>query len=331
MRKRLLCLLLSIALLLSCGCAAQGKEESGKLQVITTLFPYYDFVRAIGGERVEPTLLLPPGMEPHSFEPTPLDVVTLSHADVLIYNGGSGELWVEEILSSSEHDISHILCAMDQVSIMESQVVEGMEDTPHAHRHRHDEDCDDEHHHDEAEDSDHVEYDEHIWTSPVNAMAIVEAICATLSAADPAGADYYEENLAGYLASLTELHETFLAIRKDAARDILLFGDRFPLLYFCETYDLRYRAAFHGCAGDTESGIGTIKFLIDLANDEQIPVVFTIELSSGKVARVISESSAAMPRTFYSLQNISRDDFDAGETYLSLMWKNTEVLKEALS
>lgn len=328
MKKRLLCLLISLLFLFSCGCAAEKEEESGKLQVVTTLFPYYDFVRAIGGERVEPTLLLPPGMEPHSFEPTPLDVVTLSHADVLIYNGGSGELWVEEILSSSDHDISHTLCAMEQVEIMESEVVEGMEDTPHAHDH--DEDCE-KAHHEEEEDSDHVEYDEHIWTSPVNAMAIAEAVYDTLSAADPQGADYYEENLAGYLASLTELHEAFLSIREDAARDILLFGDRFPLLYFCETYDLRYRAAFHGCAGDTEPGIGTIKFLIDLANEESIPVVFTIELSSGKVARVISESSAAVPRTFYSLQNISRDDFNAGETYLSLMWKNTEVLKEALS
>ena len=328
MRKRLLSLLLALVVLFTCACGApQSAEESEKLQVVTTLFPYYDFVRAIGGERVEPTLLLPPGMEPHSFEPTPLDVVTLSRADVLIYNGGSGEIWVEEILDSADRSVQHVLCAMAEVEIVESEVVEGMEDAPHAHDH--DEDFQEEHHQDE--DSDHVEYDEHIWTSPVNAMAIAAAVCETLTAADPEGAAYYEENLTAYLAELTALHEEFLSIRENAARDLLLFGDRFPLLYFCKTYDLRYRAAFHGCAGDTEPGLGTIKFLIDLANAEDIPVVFTIELSSGKVANVISESSSAVPRTFYSLQNISRDDFNAGETYLSLMWKNTQVLKEALS
>ena len=225
MRKRLFCLLL--ALLLLSGCAApQQSTESDKLQVVTTLFPYYDFVRAIGGERVEATLLLPPGMEPHSFEPTPLDVVTLSRADVLIYNGGSGELWVEEILGSSVSDTQHVLCAMDEVEIVEAEVVEGMEETPHAHEHDHEE----EHHHEE--DSDHVEYDEHIWTSPVNAMAIAKAVCATLCAADPEGTAYYEENLSAYLEELTALHEAFLSIRETAARDILLFGDRFPLLYF---------------------------------------------------------------------------------------------------
>ena len=327
--KNRLCALLFLLLLLT-GCAApQPSADSEKLQVVTTLFPYYDFVRAIGADRVEPTLLLPPGMEPHSFEPTPLEVVKLNDADVLIYNGGSGELWVEEILHAADHAKQHVLCAMEEVEIAEAELVEGMENTPHAHDHQ-EEDCDDGSHHHE-EDSDHVEYDEHIWTSPVNAMALAEAVCATLSEADPEGAAYYEENLALYLTELTALHEEFLTIRENADRDLLLFGDRFPLLYFCNTYDLRYRAAFHGCAGDTEPGLGTIKFLIDLANEEQLPVVFTIELSSGKVANVISESSAAVPRTFYSLQNISRDDFNAGETYLSLMWKNTEVLKEALS
>ena len=326
MKKRLCALL--FALLLLTGCTApQQSEKSGKLQVVTTLFPYYDFARVIGGERIEPTLLLPPGMEPHSFEPTPMDVVKLNDADVLIYNGGSGELWVEEILHSADNPTQYVLCAMEEVEIVEAEVVEGMEDAPHEHS---EENFGSENHHHE-EDSDHVEYDEHIWTSPLNAMAIAKAVCATLSAADPEGAAYYEENLTGYLAELTALHEEFLAIRENADRDLLLFGDRFPLLYFCNTYDLRYRAAFHGCAGDTEPGIGTIKFLIDLANEENLPVVFTIELSSGKVAQVISESSAAVPRTFYSLQNISRDDFNTGETYLSLMWKNTEVLKEALS
>ena len=211
-------------------------------------------------------------------------------------------------------------------------------DHEHEHEHHHDHD-EDEHdheccHHDHDEDEDdgeEIEYDEHIWTSPVTAMALCRAICDTLCEADPDNADGYRARLKDYLDELQALDHTFRDIVDGAARRLVVFGDRFPLLYFCKEYDLDYRAAFHGCAGDTEPSLATLKYLIDLAGAEDIPVVYTIELSSQKVANAIAETTGAQVRTFHSCQTVSRAEFDGGATYISLMTANAAVLKEGLS
>lgn len=320
MKKRLFCALLALTLLLS-GCGTAAQSNDGRLQVVCSLFPYYDFVRAIGGEHVNATLLIPAGRETHSFEPTPLDVITMSQADVFIYNGGESEYWVEETLGAAGEDIGVVLRLMDHVDALEEELVEGMEGSGHEHDHDHEED---EHHHE-------VAYDEHIWTSPVGAKELCRAICDALCAADSAHAADYQANLAGYLAQLDALDAAFRNIVGSARRCTLVFGDRFPLLYFCKTYDLEYRAAFHGCAGDTEPSLSTLKYLIDKVGEESIPVVYTIELSSQKIANAIAETTGAQVRTFHSCQTVSRAEFDAGETYLSLMWKNVDVLKEGLA
>lgn len=318
--KRFIGVLLSLVMLLSiCGCA-QGKKADGKIQVVCTLFPYYDFVRQIGGQYVSPVLLVGAGKESHSFEPTPLDVITISNADIFLYNGGESEYWVSQILSSSGQNIPFVLSMMDCVDLLEEEIVEGMQTAvDHA---------DKEHDH---EDHDEIEYDEHIWTSPVIASEICTQICTALCQADPAHASVYEANLQNYIVSLAELDEAFRQVVSDGKRNILIFGDRFPLLYFCKTYDLNYRAAFHGCSSDTEPSLATLKYLIDRVEEENIPVIYTIELSSQKIAAAIAETTNAKVRTFYSCQTLSKADFDHGETYLSLMWKNVDVLKEGLS
>ena len=321
MKKRLLCLLLTLALLGCCGCAAAPQDGDDRLQVVCSLFPYYDFVRAIGGDHVSPTLLIPAGRETHSFEPTPLDVITLSQADVFVYNGGEGELWVEEILESAGENIAFSLRMMDHIDALEEEIVEGMEGGDHGHDHEHEED---EHHHE-------ITYDEHIWTSPVGAKELCRAICETLCAADSAHADEYRANLDAYLAQLDQLDAEFRSVVADAQRCTLVFGDRFPLLYFCKTYGLDYRAAFHGCAGDTEPSLATLKYLIDKVDEEEIPVVYTIELSSQKVANAIAETTGAKVARLHSCQNVTRQEFDAGETYLTLMQANVAALKEGLS
>ena len=322
MRKKLLCLLLALSLLGSCGCARSNEPDDGRLQVVCSLFPYYDFVRAIGGDFVNPTLLIPAGRETHSFEPTPLDVITVSRADVFVYNGGESEYWVEEILDSAGAQIGTTVRMMDHVDALEEEIAEGMEG--HGHSHDHDHEADDDHHHE-------ITYDEHIWTSPTGAKELCRAICDALCSADSAHADTYRANLATYLDELDKLDAAFCDVVARAQRCTLVFGDRFPLLYFCKTYGLDYRAAFHGCAGDTEPSLGTLKYLIDKVRDEGIPVVYTIELSSRKVADAIAETTGAGVATLHSCQTVTRQEFDGGATYLSLMWQNVESLKEGLS
>ena len=322
----LLALLLAVSL---AGCAARREQDSGKLQVVCSLFPYYDFARQIGGDDVEVTLLVPAGKETHSFEPTPLDVVTLSQADVFLYNGGESEQWVEQILSAAGENIRVTEALMPRVTLLVEEMTEGMEggDDHSGHDHDgHDHD-DDAHDHQDEE----MAYDERVWTSPVLAKTLCEAICDALCRADPAHRENYRARLADYLEELTALDEAFRDTVAAGHRRLLVFGDRFPLLYFCREYGLDYRAAFHGCASDTEPSLATLKYLIDQVAREQIPVVYTIELSSQKVAQAIAETTGARVLTFQSCQTVSRTDLDNGATYLSLMWQNVAALKEGLS
>ena len=328
-RIRLVGALLALLLaLLSAGCAGrQEAPDDGRLRVVTTLFPYYDFARAVAGGHADVTLLLSPGREAHSFEPTPLDAVTISRADVFIYNGGEGEVWVDDMLGAAGGDIGTVLRMMDFVDAREEEFSEGMQGADSrgdTHGHDHGGHDHEEHGHG---DSDEVEYDEHIWTSPANAIVLCRAIADALCAADAENADEYRANTEAYCEQLEALDAQFRALRADAARTTLVFADRFPLLYFCEEYGLDYRAAFHGCSTDTEPSLATLKYLIDKVNAEHIPVVYTIDLSSQRIAEAVSECTGASIERLWSMQTVSRADFDAGETYVSLMQRNYDALK----
>ena len=329
--KRILTLFLTLALILSlCSCAAPGeKADDGKLQIVATLFPYYDFARAIAGGRADVTLLLSPGREAHSFEPTPLDAVTISEADVFLYNGGEGEYWVEEMLDAAGEHIAVKARMMDYVDALGEEFSEGMQGAD-AHDHDHDH-GDHDHESGEAHDSDEIEYDEHIWTSPKNAAILCRAVCDAICKADPANEDFYRANCDDYCAQIEALDARFADLCESAPRKLLVFADRFPMLYFCREYGLDYRAAFHGCSGDTEPSLATIKFLIDKVEDENIPVVYTIDFGTKKVAAVVSECTGAAIETIYSMQTVSRADFDAGETYLTLMERNYDALRKGLN
>ena len=229
-------------------------------------------------------------------------------------------------------DIGTVLRMMDFVDAREEEFSEGMQGADshdHAHDHDHDHELHDHAEHDH-DDSDEVEYDEHIWTSPKNAIRLCRAVADALCAADVENADLYRANCEDYCVQLEALDADLRALRASAVRDLLVFADRFPFLYFCEEYDLHYRAAFHGCSGDTEPSLATLKYLIDKVNDEHIPVVYTIDLSSQKVAEAVSECTGARIERLWSMQTISRTDFDAGETYLTLMQRNYEALKGGL-
>lgn len=323
--RRLLTGLLALVLAASLtACGRAPAQDDGRLRVVCTLFPYYDFVRQIGGDAVDVTLLVPAGRETHSFEPTPRDVIRISEADVFIYNGGESEQWVSDILDAAGEDISCVLSMMDAAELYEEEYAEGMQGTSGHDHHDHDED-------EAGDDGEEIEYDEHIWTSPVTAMTLCRVIAEALCEAAPAHAEDFRARLDNYLTELTALDETFRSIVDGGSRRMLVFGDRFPLLYFCREYRLDYRAAFHGCAGDTEPSLATLKYLIDLVREQQIPVVYTIELSSRKVAEAIAETTGAQVRTFHSCQTVSRAEFDSGVTYLQLMEANANALREGLS
>lgn len=305
-----------IALTLLClplaGCGAEAAEETDGISVVATVFAPYDFARQLVGDRGEVTLLLPPGSEAHSYEPSPKDIIEIQNCDVFIYVGGVSDAWVTDVLESVGDGVRTVTL-MDCVELLEEEHVEGMEI--------------DEHEHDDGE----VEYDEHVWTSPRNAKLICEKIAAALSEADPEGEAEYSAALEGYCAELDELDAAFTDVVANGVRNTIVFGDRFPLLYFAKAYGLEYYAAWPGCADEAEPSAATVAFLIDKVNEENIPVVFHIELSNEDMADTICEATGAEKLLFSACHNVTRAQFEEGVTYLDLMWQNVDALKEALS
>ena len=325
------CGLLCGSLLAGCGTErAEGVSEEvqddGRISVVTTIFPQYDFVRQIAGENVELKMLLKPGEETHSYEPTPQDIIAIQNSDIFIYVGGENDAWVEDILESMPEADMRTLKLMDCVDTVEEEHVEGMQEQPgHSHE-------EEESHEDETEEEHSVhEIDEHVWTSPVNASAIVDKIKELLVQADPENRQIYEENAEAYEAELAELDAEFRDVVDNAGRRLVVFGDRFPFRYFADEYGLDYYAAFPGCASDTEPSAATMAFLINKVKEEEIPAVLKMELSNENIANAIAEATGTEVRTFYSCDNLTAEEFEDGETYLSMMQKNVETLKEVLN
>lgn len=325
------CGLLCGSLLAGCGTErAEGVSEEvqddGRISVVTTIFPQYDFVRQIAGENVELKMLLKPGEETHSYEPTPQDIIAIQNSDIFIYVGGENDAWVEDILESMPEADMRTLKLMDCVDTVEEEHVEGMQEQPgHSHE-------EEESHEDETEEEHSVhEIDEHVWTSPVNASAIVDKIKELLVQADPENRQIYEENAEAYEAELAELDAEFRDVVDNAGRRLVVFGDRFPFRYFADEYGLDYYAAFPGCASDTEPSAATMAFLINKVKEEEIPAVLKMELSNENITNAIAEATGTEVRTFYSCHNLTAEEFEDGETYLSMMQKNVETLKEVLN
>ena len=323
------------------GGKEQNTEENKKISVVATIFPQYDFVRQIAGDNVELKMLLKPGEETHSYEPTPQDIIAIQNSDLFIYVGGENDAWVEDILESMPDNGRTTLKLVDCVDTVEEEHVEGMkEERGHDHddHDNHDED-DAEHEEDEADHEEHGqedthsvhEIDEHVWTSPVNAVKIVEQIKEELCELDPENVSVYEENAEAYVEQLKELDQEFQDVVDHSKRKLMIFGDRFPFRYFAEAYDLDYYAAFSGCASDTEPSAATMAFLINKVRDENIKTVLKMELSNENIAKAIAEATNADVKEFYSCHNLTAEQFADGETYLSLMEKNVETLREVLN
>ena len=312
--KRIAAILIALTLLSLplAGCGAETEPETDGISVVATVFAPYDFARQLLGDRGEVTLLLPPGSEAHSYEPSPKDIIEIQNCDVFIYVGGVSDAWVTDVLESVGDGVRTVTL-MDCVELLEEEHVEGMEV--------------DEDEHDDGE----IEYDEHVWTSPRNAKLICEKIAAALSEADPEGEAEYNAALESYCAELDELDAAFKDVVANGVRNTIVFGDRFPLLYFAKAYGLEYYAAWPGCADEAEPSAATVAFLIDKVNEEHIPVVFHIELSNEDMADTICEATGAEKLLFSACHNVTRAQFEEGVTYLDLMWQNVDALREALS
>ncbi len=298
----------------------ETKSEPGKLSVVTTIFPQYDFAKQIGGDKADFTMLLGPGEEAHTYEPTPQDIIEIQNADIFICVGGESESWVDDILSSFDTSGMEIINMMSLVDVVEEEIVEGMEEE--------EEDGADE---EETGDGDEeTEYDEHVWTSIDNAQIISQAIADAFCEKDEANSSFYRVNCEKYLSELSDLKKSFNSAVNSMENKTIVFGDRFPLRYFADEFGLDYYAAFPGCAEQSEPSAGTVAFLIEKVREEEIPVVFYLELSNGKIAETIAESTGAKTMRFNSCHNVTMEQFLDGVTYIDLMRENVSAL-EALS
>jgi len=300
MAKRLIgCIIVIFMLGALSACAFEGRGGDEGLSVVATIFAPCDFARAVAGGLAEVTMLLPPACESHSFEPTPQDIVKILNCGVFIYVGGESDAWVERILSTMDTSGMQIVTLTDCVDTVEEEGGEG-------------------------------EPDEHVWTSPKNAMLITKKIADAMCAADPQNAAAYRQNTAAYLAKLDALDGEFREVVAQGARKTIVFGDRFPFRYFVDAYGLDHYAAFPGCAAETEASAATVIFLIEKIKAEQIPVVFHAELANENMARAIGKAAGAKVLLLHACHNISKADFQAGRTYLDLMEENVKALREAL-
>ena len=324
------CLLLASCILGGCGKAASSsapapsalQSDDKPLKIVTTIFPEYDWVREILGDKAdhaEVTMLLDNGVDLHSYQPTADDIIKISDCDMFIYVGGESDGWVEDALKEATNKDMQVLNLLDVLGeqVKEEEVVEGMEAEE-----------------EESEDEDEPEYDEHVWLSLKNAETLCNAINDALETIDPANKDVYAANAAAYLEKLTALDGEYQTVVDNAARKTVLFGDRFPFRYLVDDYGLSYYAAFAGCSAETEASFETISFLAGKVDELGLPCVLTIDGAQHKIAETIVQNTAEKNQsilTLDSMQSTTSTDVANGTTYLSVMESNLDVLKQALN
>ena len=315
-----------IVLLVGCESSESTTDSvSDKVKIVTTLFPQYDFARVIGGDKVDVKLLLPAGMESHSYEPTPADIIEINKADLFIYTGESMEQWAHSIIESVDSDSVHVLDVSKNVPLLEPNTV--VEDE-HTHEEDHDHDHEDETEAQHSEhDGHHHTYDPHIWTSPKNAMIMVNNILEALCEVDPENQAYYETNATDYLNELNTLDAEFEEVVANAKRDTIYHGGRFAMQYLTHDYGIHYVSA----PFEAEPSAALVAQMIKEIKENNIPVIYYEELVDPKIAKMISEETGAQMLLLHSCHNVSKDDFNNGASYLSLMKQNVQNLKVGLN
>jgi zinc transport system substrate-binding protein len=316
--KKIILIILLFLIVLAVGIAMfntknTGKHETDKIQVVASNFASYDFLRAIIGDndKVELTYLLGAGKDTHSYDPTAGDLITIQNADLFVYVGGEMEKWVDKVLDSLDTDDKEIICITDDIETIEEQEVDGAEK-------------------EEDEEDEVTAFDEHIWTSPENAIIMVNSLEKAMEKIDSTNSDIYKANAENYIAQIKKVDLEIQEIVDNKVRDRLIFADKMPMQYFMNYYGLKVSAAFSGCSTETEPSASTIAYLENKVKEENIPVILYIELNTGKVAQTIADETGAEALQIQTLHNVSKKDFDNGETWVSLMTRNIDILRKAL-
>ncbi len=312
--------LLCIMLTFLSGCTDySSQKEDGRINVVTVIYPQYDFARGICGDLADVKMIMRPGAEVHGYEPSLSDIIAIEEADVFIYNGGESDEWIKRILKSV--DTSDMI----SLSLMEAEGIKLYEEENAAKAHHHN--SNDEHHHEDKA----IRYDEHIWTSPKNARVMVNAIKDAIIKADSKNEAYYRANSAELIKEIDAIDAELSDALKNSKKDFIVVADRFPFLYLANDYGLRYMAAFSACSPESDAGPKVIAHMIEEMKETQSDTVFYIELSNQKMADAICEHTGAKKMELHSGQSITYDDFKNGIHYTDIMKNNVKNLKEALN
>lgn len=336
--KKIISAILAVFYAVTClaGCGTNSSaagDASGKISVVTTIFPEYDWVKNIARDidNIDVTMLLDNGVDLHSYQPTAVDIAKISDCDMFIYVGGESDEWVEDALSEAKNKDMVVINLLETLgeSVKAEEVKEGME-----HDHEEDED----HDHEEGEEHDHeegeIEFDEHVWLSLKNTAVICDAIETGLEKIDAANAEAYRANLDSYKAELDKLDKQYEEVASSAGSKTLLFGDRFPFRYLVDDYGLDYYAAFVGCSAETEASFETIVFLANKVDELGLKHVMKIEGTKTEIADTIISNTNGKDMdvlTLDSMQSTTSKDVKEGASYLGIMMSNLEVLKKALN
>ena len=337
--KKIFGLILAGAVLIT-GCTAKtekkdkGDNTKGKLKVVTTIFPEYDITRAIAKDKVDLELMIKPGVDVHSFTPTPQDIKTVQNSNIFVYGGTEHDKWVENLTKSIDMKNKKVVKLVDGIQQLEEESVDGMK-----HEHHHDDKKEDEHNHDhkhEKEDEhnhkgEEKELDPHYWTSPKNAIQMVKTITNALVEKDSDNAEFYKENAKNYIKQLEGVDKELHDVVDNAKIKKVVIADRFPFRYLFKDLGLEYRALFSGCSVESTASAGQIKKMVDYVKENKIPVVYHIEMGKGELAETVAKNSGAKVKLLHSIHTVTKEDFDKSVTYIDLMKQNVEALKEGLN
>lgn len=318
MKKRFFIILICYVLLILCvmGIIAifnvEEESDDSKIQIIATLFPDYDFVKQIGGDKVQVTLLLNSGVDIHNYEPSVKDMKNISDSDIFIFTGINSEPWAEEIINGLDNSDCKIVDSSKDIELIESEEFAESYNALNSGSHEH------------SEKLEHYEYDGHIWLDPQNSIKMIDNICDALCEYDRENENYYRENAENYKNELQKLDSDFKNATESLDSEVLVFGGEFAYSYFISRYNLKYVSVYSSCGEEAEPSVQEVRSVIDYINENNVNKVFYEELSEGTVAKMISEETNAEAIVFYTLHNVSQEEIEAGENYVSIMRKNLE-------
>lgn len=328
-----LILIFSIITVIIINCTNINSKQSEKIEIIATLFPQYDFAKQIGGDKVNVTLLLPPGSESHTYEPTPQDMININNSSLFIYTGEEMEPWAENLIDGVKNDIKVLdlstTISLINVEEFEEEYCSG-EDCEHSHEYEHEHQAGAENEQGQETEEHNHSYDPHIWLNPQYAIQMVNSILEQLCEIDPENKEYYQNNANEYIKQIQALDTEFEETVNSDQNKKIAFGGAFAYAYFVEKYNLEFISAYQTCGENAEPSTTQVKEVIDYINENEIPVIFYKEYTTGNIAKTISESTNAEMLVFHTVHNVSKEELENGVSYVSVMRQNLENLKKAL-